>query len=152
MNYMTTIRLSIIAAIALTASVRAEPITVITNYFPGYVLVTNGWTTAEESGLSNGIAYVAIPLSVVTNATVGGFRYAIPDTALVADGAASDIRLLLYGINDAAYTAYDATASTNRPSNATLIKVSNSTSITAFETMHALKSQWTLSGAAITTD
>jgi len=141
MNHMRPIRLALLAAIALTACAKAEPITVITNYFPGYVLITNGWTTAEETGLSNGVAYVAIPLSAIANAT---------EAALVASGAGSDVRVLLWGIFDSGYEAYTALDSTNRPVNSVLSKTTASSGTTSYQTTHSLRTRFTLSTPVLT--
>jgi hypothetical protein len=137
---MKTIRITALAIFA-AISIQAAPITVITNYFAGYVFVTNGWTTAEDSGLSTNTAYVAIPLASLP---------ALTASAAVADGTNSDIRILLYAINDQAYTAYSALDDTNKPVNAAVSRISTSSSTTSYQTTHTLKTKWTASQAVLT--
>ena len=142
---MKTLRIAALAIIA-AVTIRAAPITVITNFFPGYVAVTSGWSTVENSGLVAGTAYVCIPLASLTNSTPP-----ILTTAnCAATGTVSDIRALMYAVNDIAYTAYDGTTETNQPVNAVLSRVSTSSSTTSYQTTHALKTKWTASAAVLT--
>ena len=138
---------AILAAVAVAIPARADPILVITNYLPGYVAVTSDWSTVENSGLAAGTAYVCIPLASLTNTTPAQMLTA---ANCVATGAASDIRALLFAVNDTAYTAYAAMASTNQPANATLTRVSTSSSTTSYQTTHTLKTKLTLSTAVLT--
>jgi hypothetical protein len=139
---MKTIRLAIIAAVAVSLTARAAPITVITNYFPGYVSVTQNWSTAANSGLVAGTPYVCIPLAQLTNNLTAA--------NVVATGAASDVRKLMYAINDRAYTSYTALAVTNRPASAQIVRTTSSTSTTGYSTTHSLRTSWTLSTAVLT--
>lgn len=126
---MKTLHLAALAIFA-AVSIQAAAINVITNYFPGYVFATNGWTASVDG--------VFIPFSVLTNGTMPVLTAANS----VADGAASDVRALLFAINDQAYTVYNATTSTNRPENTT---VSRNVTISEsyFNASHALQTRWT---------
>jgi hypothetical protein len=109
----------------------SAPITVITNYFPGYVLATNGWTAAADG--------VFIPLSILTNATTAN---------CAADGAGSDVRVLMYAINDRAVAGYDAMG-TNAPANAEFEMGITIKSTTEFETKHTVRTQRTFGNSTI---
>ena len=130
-----------VATLAIFAAVvcQAAQVTVITNYFAGYVCVTQGWTTAENSGLSNGTAYVAIPVASLPAATAA---------ALAADGTNSDVRMLLYAICDAAVTGYDALG-TNAPANAEFTKGTQVKSATQLEIKHTVRTQVTIGTTTI---
>ena len=146
MKGTTMKRTLVIAALALFAMIgHAAPITVITNYFPSYVCTTSGWQTVEESGLSTNTAYVCIPLSSLP---------ALTAAQAVATGAGSDVRMLLYAINDAAYTQYTAAPSTNRPANASISRSSSSASITNYFAGYvAVTSGWqTVSESGLSTN
>lgn len=132
---------AIAALLMLVAAVTAEPITVITNYFPGYICTTSGWQTVSESGLSTNVVYACFPISALPAATAA---------ALAPTGTASDVRILLYAINDAAYTNYTALASTNRPANMTLGKNAAGIGITGYTVIHSLQTKWTLQSAVLT--
>ena len=121
----------IAALIAISAAVsQAAAINVITNYFPGYVFATNGWTASADG--------VFIPFSVLTNSTMPVLTAANS----VADGTNSDVRALLFAINDKAYTVYNATTSTNRPENTTISR-NLTVSESYFNASHALQTRWT---------
>ena len=130
---MKTLHVATLAIFA-ALSIQAAPITTITNYFAGYVFVTNGWSTAEDSGLSNGTAYIAIPLASLP---------ALAASNAVASGAGSDVRMLLYAFNDAANTSYQATVATNRPANTTITRATISTTATGYSIGHSIISKWT---------
>lgn len=138
----TTRLVTLCAILALAAGIaRADAITVITNYFPGYVAVTSGWETVENSGLSTNTAYVCIPLATLS---------ALSATQAEASSTNSDVRALMYAINDQMYTAYAATASTNRPANAEVAKASAIYSATELLVQHTLKTRLTLVTTSIT--
>jgi len=144
MKGITMKRLALAAALAIMATAsRAAPITVITNYFAGYVSVTNGWATVADSGLAAGTAYVCIPLASLPALTASN---------AVANGTASDVRILMYAINDQAATAFTATATTNRPANTTITKSTVSTASTGYTIAHSVISKWTWpqAGAVLT--
>ena len=130
---MKTLRIAALAILA-ALSIQAAPITVITNYFPGYVCITQGWQTVEESGLSTNTAYVCIPLSTMP---------ALAASNAVASGAGSDVRMLLYAFNDAANTSYQATVAANRPANTTITRATISTTATGYSIGHSIISKWT---------
>jgi len=98
------------------------------------VAVTSGWTTAENSGLATNTAYVCIPLSSLP---------ALTAAAAAASGTNSDIRALLYAINDQAATAYDATVSTNRPTNMDVTKTATLIG-SDYDVTHKMRTRWTL--------
>lgn len=133
--------LAVLLAVLSAARAHAAPITVITNYYHGYVCTTSGWQTVEESGLATNTVYACIPLSALTGATAA---------ALAGSGSGSDVRVLWYTFNDAAYTAYIALDSTNRPANAQLSRSSSSSTITNYATMHTLRTIWTLTTPTLT--
>jgi hypothetical protein len=96
------------ALILLCSLARAETVTANTNYFPGYVLVTNTFDDAGNTGLSTGTAYccfVTTNFSAMTEAKAG------PGDSATA---------MIYGFVKAAYDAIRAQPSTNRPSAVTL--------------------------------
>ena len=115
----------------LPPSSRAASTTTITNYYPGYVLVTQNWDLAA-SGLSTSTAYACIPLTAIPAATAA---------ALAPTGTTSDVRILLYAIQDAAYTNYFNTVSTNRPDNT---EISKDVLIqgTTYRIKHTLETVW----------
>lgn len=135
---MKTMKLVAMMILVATAAATA-PVTCITNYFAGYVAVTQGWTTAENSGLSNGTAYVAIPVASLPAATAA---------ALVADGTASDVRVLMYAICDQAVTGYDVLG-TNAPANAEFTKGTQVKSATQLEIKHTIRTQVTIGSTTI---
>ena len=137
---MKTLTLAICIVLAAMIG-RTAPITVITNYFTGYVAVTSGWATVSDSGLAAGTAYVCIPLSALPALTASN---------AVASGTGSDVRALLYAINDQAYTVYTATTATNRPANAEISKVSAVYSASELMIQHSLKTRLTLVTTSIT--
>jgi hypothetical protein len=127
----TIVLLATIAMLALAS--RSAPITVITNYFAGYVCVTNGWATVGDSGLTPGTAYACIPFASLPAAAA---------PALVATGTNSDIRVLLYAINDAAYVTYENLATTNRPANALFTRSTTPVGTTAYRVLHGVSTKW----------
>lgn len=134
---MKTLKLAALAIFAALA-VQAAAINATTNYLTGYVSVTQGWSTAENSGLVVGTAYVCIPFATLTNSSMPVLTAANASHT----GTVSDVRALLFSINDKAYTTYAATASTNRPENATVSR-NITVSETYFNASHALQTKWT---------
>jgi hypothetical protein len=124
---MKTLHLAALAIFAAVA-VQAASITTITNTFPGYAFATNGWTASADGVF---IPLAALPALTASNA--------------VASGTGSDIRVLLYAINDQAYTVYTATVSTNRPSNTTISRNITVSGTSDYNASHALQTKWTFS-------
>ena len=110
-------------AIMIAAVVHAGPSTAITNYFPSYVSVGADGTFPNigTTGLTTGKVYACFCLddfsSIATNE--------VSDT-----NATSDVREILYGIDDVFYTAVQILTSTNRPTQYTVKKSAATTGTT----------------------
>lgn len=94
-----------VALLAGTIIAMAEPVVVITNFFPNYKLVASTTTNAGGTGLSTGVAYACFALEDLT---------ALSESAAAASGTNSDIRPLMFAVVDEAWEVYDALASTNQ--------------------------------------
>lgn len=125
--------LTLATCIALSALVgRSAPIMVISNYFPGYVAITSGWSTAENSGLVAGTAYVAIPISSLPLLT---------ESNAVAGGSASDIRRLVYGVNEQVAQVYLGMATTNRPTDMVASTAGNQSGANIWSATHQIQTK-----------
>ena len=134
MNHKRILALAGAALLASGLFARAD--NVITNYFPGYVSITNGWATVEDTGLTPGTAYVAIPLTALPQATAA---------AVEADGETSDVRVLLYAVNEQAATVYLSTVASNRPAYTVISKSASMSGVNDYNVTHQVQTKWTLS-------
>ena len=114
---------AIVVAIMIAAVVHAGPSTVITNYYPSYISVGADGTFPDtgSSGLTSGKVYACFCLddfsTIATNEVSG-------------TNATSDIRQILYGLDDVFYTAVQELTSTNRPAQYTVKKSAATTGTT----------------------
>lgn len=113
-----------IIAVLLCASTLAfgAPDTTITNYFPGYILVTNGFADAGDTGLTVSNAYAAFLISDIDRLT---------EAQAAKDGAGSSVSDLIRAIVKEAYDQIQATDSTNRPTKLEINKSISTSSGTA---------------------
>jgi len=96
--------------------------TTITNYFSGYLLVTNTCADAGTTGLTTGETYACFLVSDIDFLT---------DAQAHHTNSTSSINDLIRGITEEAYTTIAATTSTNRPTKMQINKSVKTSSGTA---------------------
>jgi len=102
---MKTIPCALIVLCAVCLQVEAQTIG-ITNYIPEYHYIPALCTNAGSTGLNTNFAWACIPVDQLSETTAAQAG---------ATNAASDIRALMYGIDEDVYDAYSALAATNKP-------------------------------------
>jgi hypothetical protein len=116
----------------LAVSVYAAPPTSITNYYTGAVVIDNTFTNAGDTGLTVSNAYIAIPLSLLTN------------TEFTAQLVTNDVRPFISSMIKRLDLAIAALAATNQFSTFTVSEDVRYTSATNRTVFRAISEQQTI--------
>ena len=120
--YVFSFLLVLTVGLAIPCRAATGIVTIITNYFPGYVCTTSDWQTAEDSDLTTGEVYACFLVSDIDHLTV-----AQADDA----DATSSIGDLIRAIVEEANEALTDADSANRPTKVVVSKSLTTSSGTA---------------------